>query len=79
MGRLSRRGQDFMANVLLSFLHRDYRLVVVAHVRAGFLPPETDLALFAQALRAVGAPVLDRPIAEISMARLLMQPFQVMA
>jgi len=63
----------------LSFLHRDYRLVVAAHVRVGFLPPETDLALFAQVLRAVGVPVLDRLIAEISMARLPMQLFKVTA
>jgi len=79
MGRLDHAGQDFMADVLLGFLQRDYRTVAEAHVRAGFLPRRQDPALFAQALRSVGEPILDRPIAEISMAKLLMQLLQVTA
>ena len=79
MGRLDHAGQDFMADVLLGFLQRDYRLVAEAHVKAGFLPRGQDPALFAQALRAVGEPILDQPIADISMAKLLMQLFQVTA
>lgn len=79
MGRLDHAGQDFMADVLLGFLQRDYRLVAEAHVKAGYLPRGQDPALFAQALRSVGEPILDRPIAEISMAKLLMQLFQVTA
>ncbi len=79
MGRLGHAGQDFMADVLLGFLQRDYRSVADAHVRVGFLPRDQDPALFAQALRAVGEPILDRPIAEISMAKLLMQLLQVTA
>lgn len=79
MGRLSHAGQDFMADVLLGFLLRDYNTVAEAHVRAGFLPRGQDPALFAQALRSVGEPILDRPIAEISMAKLLMQLLQVTA
>ncbi|MCB9928310.1 MAG: 2-polyprenylphenol 6-hydroxylase [Alphaproteobacteria bacterium] len=79
MGRLDAAGQDFMADVLVGFLRRDYRLVAEAHVRAGFLPKGQDPAVFAQALRAVGEPILDRPIAEISMARLLLHLFQVTA
>ena len=79
MGRLDAKGQDFMADVLVGFLRRDYRLVAEAHQRAGFLPRGEDPALFAQALRAVGEAILDRPIAEISMAQLLLQLFQVTA
>lgn len=79
MGRLDHTGQDFMADVLLGFLRRDYRSVADAHVKAGFLPRGQDPALFAQALRSVGEPILDRPIAEISMAKLLMQLLQVTA
>jgi len=79
MGRLDAAGQDFMADVLVGFLRRDYRLVAEAHVRAGYLPKGQDPAVFAQALRAVGEPILDRPIAQISMARLLLQLFQITA
>lgn len=79
MGRMDAAGQNFMADVLIGFLRRDYRLVAEAHARAGFLPRNQDPAQFAQALRAVGEPILDRPIAEISMARLLLHLLQVTA
>ncbi len=79
MGRLDKKGQDFMADVLIGFLQRDYHLVAAAHVKAGYLPRGQDPALFAQALRAVGEPILDRPISEISMAKLLMQLLHVTA
>ncbi len=36
-----------------------------------------DPAIFAQALRAIGEPIMDRPAHEISMARLLTQLFEV--
>ena len=79
MGRLDHPGQDFMADVLVGFLQRDYRLVAEAHLKAGYLPRDQDPAMFAQALRAVGEPILDQPIAEISMAKLLLQLLQVTA
>ena len=79
MGRLDPAGQDFMADVLIGFLTRDFRLVAEAHQRVGYLPRGEDPAVFAQALRAVGEPILDQPIADISMARLLMQLFQITA
>ncbi|HUR43807.1 MAG TPA: ubiquinone biosynthesis protein UbiB, partial [Aestuariivirga sp.] len=44
---------------------------------AGYVPSDQDTAKFAQALRAIGEPIMDRPAQEISMARLLTQLFEV--
>jgi ubiquinone biosynthesis protein len=41
------------------------------------VPAHQDPAVFAQALRAIGEPIMDRPAHEISMARLLTQLFEV--
>ncbi len=71
MGRLDRQTRTFLADMLLAQLARDYRRLAEVHVEAGYLPPGESLDVFAQALRAVSEPVFDRPLAEISFARLL--------
>jgi ubiquinone biosynthesis protein len=47
------------------------------HFEAGYVPAHQDPAVFAQALRAIGEPLMDKPASEISMARLLAQLLQV--
>ena len=56
---------------------RDYMRVAQVHFDAGYVPAHQDPAVFAQALRAIGEPIMDRPAREISMARLLTQLFEV--
>jgi ubiquinone biosynthesis protein len=46
------------------------------HFAAGYVPRKHAVAQFAQALRAIGEPIMDRPASEISMAQLLGQLFQ---
>ncbi len=46
------------------------------HFEAGYVPRRHSVPLFAQALRAIGEPIMDRPASEISMAQLLGQLFQ---
>jgi ubiquinone biosynthesis protein len=46
------------------------------HFEAGYVPRKHSVELFAQALRAIGEPIMDRPASEISMAQLLGQLFQ---
>jgi ubiquinone biosynthesis protein len=46
------------------------------HFEAGYVPRKHSVAQFAQALRAIGEPIMDRPASEISMAQLLGQLFQ---
>ncbi|MFQ5775792.1 MAG: 2-polyprenylphenol 6-hydroxylase [Kiloniellaceae bacterium] len=71
MGRLDRQTRTFLADMLLALLARDYRRLAEVHVEAGYLPTGEALETFAQALRAVSEPIFDRPLQEISVARLL--------
>ncbi|MGE4218265.1 MAG: 2-polyprenylphenol 6-hydroxylase [Alphaproteobacteria bacterium] len=79
MGRLDRPTRNFLADMLIAFLDRDYRRVAEIHFDAGYVPPNQSIDLFAQACRAIAEPILDRPMHEISVARLLGQLFTVTA
>lgn len=76
MGRLGMKERRFLAAILYGFLNRDYRRVAEVHFEAGYVPRKHSVAQFAQALRAIGEPIMDRPASEISMAQLLGQLFQ---
>ncbi|HZB89863.1 MAG TPA: 2-polyprenylphenol 6-hydroxylase [Stellaceae bacterium] len=77
MGRLDRRTRYYLADMLLAFLTGDYRRVAEVHFEAGYVPARQSLEAFAQACRSIGEPILGRPVAEISIGRLLAQLFQV--
>ena len=76
MGRLGLKERRFLAEILHGFITRNYRRVAEVHFEAGYVPRRHSVELFAQALRAIGEPILDRPASEISMAQLLGQLFQ---
>ncbi len=76
MGRLSPKERRFLAEILLGFITRDYTRAAAAHFAAGYVPPQHTVEVFAQALRAIGEPLLGRPAEEISMGHLLSQLFQ---
>ena len=77
MGRLGAKERRFLAEILWGFIRRDYRRIAEVHFEAGYVPPTQDVDLFAQALRAIGEPILGRSSSDISMARLLTQLFEV--
>ncbi|MBL8628289.1 MAG: 2-polyprenylphenol 6-hydroxylase [Rhodospirillaceae bacterium] len=77
MGRIDRETQRTLADMLLGFLTRDYKKVAQVHIDAGFVPAHKSADEFAQAARSIAEPILGKPIAEISLARLLGQLFQV--
>jgi ubiquinone biosynthesis protein len=77
MGRLSRKDRRFLAEILFGFITRDYTRVSEVHFDAGYVPENQDRAIFAQALRAIGEPLMDKTAEDISMGRLLTQLFQV--
>jgi ubiquinone biosynthesis protein len=79
MGRIGPRERRFLAEILYGFVRRDYRRIAEVHFEAGYVPASQDIAVFAQALRAIGEPIMGRPAGEISMARLLTQLFEVTA
>jgi ubiquinone biosynthesis protein len=77
MGRLDRAHRYYLADMLMGFLRRDYESVADVHFRAGFVPAHKSRAAFTQALRAIGEPILDKPLHEISVGRLLGLLFEV--
>jgi ubiquinone biosynthesis protein len=77
MGRLDRATRFYLADMLVAFLNGDYRRVAEVHFEAGYVPGDQSVEAFAQAARAIGEPILGRPLAEISLGRLLAQLFQV--
>jgi ubiquinone biosynthesis protein len=76
MGRLSLKERRFLAEILYGFITRNYTRVAEVHFEAGYVPRKHSVAQFAQALRAIGEPIMDRPASDISMAQLLGQLFQ---
>lgn len=77
MGRLAPKDRRFLAEILYGFITRDYAHVSQVHFDAGYVPENQDPMVFAQALRAIGEPLMDKTAEDISMARLLTQLFQV--
>ncbi len=77
MGRLADKDRLAIAESLLGFFTKNYRLVALVHLRAGYIPPSTNLDLFAQQCRAVTEPILDRGINNISIGKLLGQLFKI--
>ncbi|MCR9221484.1 MAG: 2-polyprenylphenol 6-hydroxylase [Alphaproteobacteria bacterium] len=76
MGRVDRRTRFFLADILVGFLNRDYRRVADTHFDHGVVPPTKSREEFTQALRAIGEPLLDKPLSDISVARLLSHLFR---
>jgi ubiquinone biosynthesis protein len=77
MGRLDRPTRYYLADMLLGFLTGDYERVARIHFEAGYIPRTQSLALFTQACRSIGEPLLSKPLVEISIGRLLAQLFEV--
>ena len=79
VGRLGEKESRFLAEILYGFITRDYMRVSKVHFEAGYVPQDQDPAVFAQAIRAIGEPIMDRAASQISMAKLLTQLFEVTA
>jgi ubiquinone biosynthesis protein len=77
MGRLGPKEGLFLAQILYGFITRDYAMVSRVHFDAGYVPESRSEHDFAQAIRAIGEPILGKAAADISMARLLTQLFEV--
>jgi ubiquinone biosynthesis protein len=79
MGRLDDRERRILAEILYGFITGNYMRSAEVHFEAGYVPAHHNVALFAQALRAIGTPIHERTAKEISMAHLLSQLFEVSA
>jgi len=79
MGRLSLESRIYIAEILRGFLTGDYRRVAQVHFDAGYVPAHKSIEAFTQACMAVARPVTDKPLNEISIAKLLGQMFSIAA
>ncbi len=79
IGRLRPKERRYLAEMLWGFLRRDYKRVAEVHFEAGYVPRHHNVDSFAQALRAVGEPVLGQKATDVSMGRLLTQLFEITA
>ncbi|MBS0550759.1 MAG: 2-polyprenylphenol 6-hydroxylase [Proteobacteria bacterium] len=77
MGRVDEDTRGYLAELLVAFLRRDYRAVAEVQFRAGYVPPDQSLEMFAQACRSIGEPIFGKPSHQISIARLLAQLLRV--
>jgi len=77
MGRIGPGERLFLAEILKGFLERDYKRVSEVHFEAGYVPANHSMDEFAQALRSVGEPIFGRDATEVSMARVLLQLFDI--
>jgi ubiquinone biosynthesis protein len=71
MGRVDADTRGHLAELLVAFLRRDYRAVAEVQFRAGYVPADQSLEMFAQACRSIGEPIFGKPSHQISIARLL--------
>ena len=79
MGNLQPEDRFFLGNLLISLLERDYEKVAQLHYDSGMLPEPISLGLFAQNLRALVDPIMDKPIGEIELSKALGQILQISA
>ncbi|XDZ65545.1 2-polyprenylphenol 6-hydroxylase [Alphaproteobacteria bacterium LSUCC0684] len=75
MGDLSLTDRLFLARLLNAMLDRNYSTVASLHAEAGMISPAVSREGFAQAVRAVTEPVMDKPMGEVSLGTVLGQIF----
>ncbi len=77
MGRVDMTTRHYLADTLTGFLMGDWRSVAEVHFRMGMVPAGKSVDLFTQAVRSVGEPLMDKPLNEVSVARLLGQVLRI--
>jgi ubiquinone biosynthesis protein len=75
IGILTDADQNYLAQNLLAFFHRDYHRVVALHLESGWVPAETDAEEFEKVIRDVCEPIFAKPLAEISFAEFVIKLF----
>ncbi|MBT5185381.1 MAG: 2-polyprenylphenol 6-hydroxylase [Kordiimonadaceae bacterium] len=76
MGRIDLRTRRALADILYGFANQDYDRITKAHFDMGYVPKDQDFVKFQQAIRAIGEPVVGKPLSEISAGKLMGQLFE---
>ncbi|MBT4922764.1 MAG: 2-polyprenylphenol 6-hydroxylase [Rickettsiales bacterium] len=77
VGRLSKDDRIYVTKILDGFIRKDYAHVAKIHLDAGYIPRSTNVADFALACRSIGEPLFNKPLDQISIARLLELLFRI--
>lgn len=70
-GSLSPEDQRYIAENLVAFFQQDYLKIAQLHIDSGWVPESTNAQHFANQIRRVCEPIINRPIKEISFGKLL--------
>ena len=76
MGSLNEQDKYYLARNFAAFFKRDYHDVALAHIESGWVPKETSINDFENAIRSVCEPIFEKPLKEISFGKLLIRLFQ---
>ncbi len=76
MGSLPDADQYWLAENFIAMFERDYRRIAQLHLDAGWMPPHIRVDELEAATRAVCEPYFTRPLAEISLAEVVVKLFQ---
>ena len=77
VGHLDFDSKQYLNNILLGFINRDYNKIAKIHFEAGYVPQTEDKRKFAQALRSIGEPIQGKDAKDISIGGLLTQLFEI--
>ena len=77
VGSLNQNDKIYIAEILYGFIKRDYQYIADVHLKAGYIPKNSNLKLFALACRTIGEPIVTLPTNQISVSKLLKQLFNV--
>ncbi|MDR3387124.1 MAG: ubiquinone biosynthesis regulatory protein kinase UbiB [Rudaea sp.] len=77
MGSLAERDQFWLAENFMAMFDRDYKRIAALHLAAGWIPAHVRLDELEAAVRTVCEPYFTRPLAEISLAEVVMKMFSV--
>lgn len=77
IGFLDEKTRIFVANMLKSFMDRDYDKVAQLHFDIGYIKYDQSKEKFAMACRSIGERIVGLPVSKISIATLLKQLLEI--
>ncbi len=71
VGKLDKKTRIAVAEILIGFLHKDYKRIAQIHIDVGMVPENTDLDDLALSCRKIGEAIVGSNVSDISVAKLL--------
>lgn len=71
MGQLDKKTRLAVAEILIGFLHKDYKRVAHLHIDAGLVPQDTNVDNLALSCRKLGETIVGSNVRDVSVAKLL--------